>query len=226
MKIKMATLALFLLHSIAGKTQDRPLNNYIGFDVIPGIALTIGVDIREMELSYIKELRNIDLRFKINMNNNALIKDEVIDGFPIEPDNGIEFISRYNTRVNYMVNLGVAKRVSINNIDHYFGFDGNLGLNTGDAVSIIDDIINPEDSEFIGEVNNRNYVIGLTPFIGSRFLVTHNFSIDVEFGWSINYNFGKHQYLDQNAAPQELNLSRGFIGFGRLLNDIRFSYYF
>lgn len=225
MKFKFNLFILFFCaYHTASFAQDTLERNIIGFDLIPLVAIMVDSDVSDLEVTYIQMSADKDYRIKFNRNPSDIFSLET--HVYVQNIEANTFFRRfYNDQTNYFISLGIAQKTSIEQFKYYYGVEGNFGINTGTYSTTFGELDNSFNSTRLSNPNT-NYVIGVTPFLGTRFFIKNKMSIDVEFGLPINYIFGNLAYYNQDEELINYDISRSIFGFNRMLNDIRLSLYF
>ena len=212
---------------------ETQIGEAFGIDILPTIIALGGgtTPYDEIELIYRATDENQrQLRLKLNFNNRAIInKEEVFAAAAPSPCGNVTpmLTNTYTPSRNIHVAAGVGKYIPHLNFPVYYGMDVNLGVNRG-KVAALHEVCGTNDTLLIqpaGELNAFSYLVGITPFLGTE-LTLNRLTLIIEFGFSANYNFGHHPYLDTELKEQEVKVSRFDFILNRYLNDFAIVYRF
>lgn len=195
-------------------------------DVFPSFAVMFNGPANYLEFAYVRELKNVNFRVKLNLNKNSFLDGKLLSRRVIDQENDIVYTSTYNTRRNIGLNLGLAKRFMKGEMNYYFGVDSNFGLNFGHTISSIFESLNSTNNEYIGATNSTMYTLGLTPFLGAKIPLMSRVSLELELGVPMIYSFGDIRFLSESAELKEVRIEDRNYSFSQLLNDVRISFNF
>jgi hypothetical protein len=197
-----------------------------GIDISPAVIAASGGDMphSEVELIYREVSVQGDLRFKLNIGNRNYWEKELIAGKLLEDNSPI---SRKNLEVmyipktSYLASIGIAKYLKKNVIPIYYGVDLNVGMSRGETVSIIEETyLNETLGQWYAAVDNNQFMMGATPFLGVKKGISERIVLGIEFGFEVNYLFNQLEYLDESQNLVESNLNQLGPNFSKLINDI------
>ncbi len=225
---------LFMGLSLSVNAQEElEIGEAFGIDILPAF-ITLGGGTNpyeEVELIYRARNENQQqLRLKFNVNNRAIVTNELIYSEELNaPCGGTNpsLSSSYTPSQNILISAGLGKYIPKSKFPLYYGLDVNFGVNRG-KVESIQEVCSTSDTLFVQNLATTNaftYLVGLTPVLGTE-LSLNRLSLIIEFGFMINYNFGRHPYLDAEGHEQEAPVSRMDLLFSRLLNDFAIVYRF
>ncbi|MEL6636320.1 MAG: hypothetical protein AAFW73_03360 [Bacteroidota bacterium] len=231
-----STLVVLLLASLCPlltAQQELETGESFGIDIMPAF-ITLGGgtnSYEEVELIYrARNDKQGQLRLKLNVNNRPVVTNELVYAEELKtPCGGVNptLSSRYTPSQNILVAAGLGKYIPNANFPLYYGLDLNLGVNRG-RVESIQEVCSTNDTLFVQNLANTKtftYLVGVTPVLGTE-LSLNRLSLIIEFGFMVNYNFGRHPYLDAEGNEQEVPISRMDLLFSRLLNDFAIVYRF
>ena len=220
-------LALMLLSLSPLCSQDSPYRTEFGIDLILPLIIASGNTPESADLEIIYRENDIkgDLRFKFIIrsftNQYEFIERTIIDT--------IKFFNYYNPRLSYGVDIGFSKNLYKKNMAFYVGTDFHFAYNVG-AVTVYREPCNFSlqtaiNCEYDRSISNRNFTVGLIPFLGTRVQLSERLFFSIEFGPSLNYHFGKRKLPGENGI-MERAFSQLDMQFNKLLNDFAVLYRF
>jgi len=226
--------SFFLLTGTLCAQSETQIVEAFGIDILPAfIALGGGTNsFDEVELIYrINTEQDRQLRLKLNINNRAIINEEIV--FSSETDQLPcgeiipKMMNTYTPSQNIQVAAGLAKYMPNSKFPLYYGLDINMGVNRGNVESIRQ-TCGMNDTLLVNSIKEHkaySYLLGVTPVLGTE-LSLNRLTLIIEFGFAANYNFGKHPYLDEESNEREIGVSRLDFILNRFLNDFAILYRF
>jgi len=228
MKKLILPLFLFLFLSKTINGQTTLTKHAVGIDAITGFATLFGnlENYQILEVSYFRKLPQLDFRIKFNLNSNDFMEEEFVYSTILDAENDISYNTSFAAYRNYVLSVGLTRKYQKGVMIYYTGLDINMGLNAGQANSVVKDNINEANIIFANSTNDALFILGISPVIGGTINLFKRLDLSIEFALPLNYNFGEVSFVNEQSERNNVFVKRGDIGFDRLLNDIRFSYNF
>ncbi len=207
-------------------SEDQIYKNSLGMDVLPSFGFMFNGDVNYLEFGYVRSLKKLDLRAKINFDQNRGLNSIGLRRVEIQPADNLIFGSSYQLNHIVHLSLGVAKRFKKGVLNYYFGVDGDLGFKSGESNAVIFNEETSEVAELFETIKTTHHFVGLTPVFGAKIPLMPRVELAVELGVPLVYTFGEIDYLQENRDLATREISTKKVEFNRLLNDVRISFLF
>ena len=229
MKFLFATLlVLFTSLSLYAQnpSEEQHFKNSLGLDVFPTLAFLFNGDVNYLELGYVRSLKKLDLRAKINLNQNLGSSGTILRRVALQPADNLLFTSGYQETSTVHLSLGVARRLKMGTLEYYYGVDGDLGFKSVRASAFITNEDTGEVPELFDTIDSNHHFIGVTPVFGANVPLMPRVILSVELGVPLVYTFGEFEFLTENFDIVTREISTRKAEFNKLLNDVRISFLF
>ncbi len=221
MKLRYFLLPFVCLPFCLSAQEESPYRTEFGLDLLWTIGIASGWEIQgtEVEIIYKENLPEGDLRFKL----------QVVTGYPdLEPINSFQFDSLqmtnyYQPTNSYGAALGFGFRSRHESFSFYSGVDLTGSVSFGETV--VERCPTGGECVWVGGLKNRDFHLGVVPFLGTKLNLTHRMFFTIEFGTPLLFRFGERKYY-RGQEERSFRIDGPDFQLNRLLNDIAVSYRF
>lgn len=226
MKTQLLLALIFSALSTIAFSQEKNYSRSISLDFQPLLAMKYKTEFG-LEFAFIQSLEKYDVRVKIKNSTENKSQNFVLFTDQLSPNNTRQYFRRTNKKTTNQISAGITKPFKRKSIMCYAGADFNIGVVEVEQSLTVDYIDAAQLMiKSVGGFESTNYFFGLTPLLGSRIKLSSRLAIDLEFGFSMQYNSGRTATFDDSGILQERPSSFISMEMDRWLNDARICFLF